>query len=112
MENERRFAIKSVRTLEETYQKYDSERISHIKINIILMLSNLAIVVAHAAFGTDNPALTTATFGNAALVVSNAWMLMNTSKNIERTSNSLNEAYDELNIPEEERVIDHEGRSK
>ncbi len=37
MENERRYAIKSVKTLEEAYHKYDGERISHIKVNYALM---------------------------------------------------------------------------
>ena len=31
---------------------------------------------------------------------------------MKKTQNSLNKAYDELNIPEEESIIDDEGRSK
>lgn len=112
MENERRYAIKSVKTLEEAYHKYDGERISHIKVNYALMLSNLAVAVSFLVFGTDNPALSVASVGNLALVISNTWMLADACEKMEKTQNSLNEAYDDLNVPEEERIIDDEGRSK
>ena len=112
MENERRYAIKSVKPLEEAYHKYDGERISHIKVNYALMLSELAIIASAVTFGGDNIGIATASMVELALVVSNMWMLANACKKMKKTHNSLNEAYDELNIPEEERIIDDEGRSK
>lgn len=112
MENERRYVIKSVKTLEESYHKYDGERISHIKVNFALMLSQLAIIASALTFGGDNVAVATASMVELGLVVSNTWMLANVYKKMKNTQNSLNEAYDELNIPEEERIIENEGRSK
>lgn len=59
MGNERRFAIKSVKTLEESYHKYDGERISHIKVNYALMLSQLTIIAFAVTFGGDNIGIAT-----------------------------------------------------
>ena len=70
------------------------------------------LAVMEVSLSFDNPVVETLALGNLALLAVNTVKILNTSKNIKRTSNSLNEAYDELNIPEEERVIDHEGRSK
>ena len=109
MENERRYAIKSVKTLEEAYQKYDKERLKHTLLNSVFAMTT---IISATASSFDNPVVETLALGNLALLAVNTVKILNTSKNIKRTSNSLNEAYDELNIPEEERVIDHEGRSK
>lgn len=109
MENERRYAIKSVKTLEEAYQKYGKERLKHTLLNSVFAMTT---IISATASSFDNPVVEILALGNLALLAVNTIKILNTSKNIKRTSNSLNEAYDELNIPEEERVIDHEGRSK
>ena len=73
------------------------------------MLSQLAIIASTVTFGGDNIGIATASMVELALVVSNIWMLV---KKMKKTQNSLNEAYDELNISEEEKIIYYEGRSK
>ena len=84
MENERRFAIKSVKTLEESYHKYDGERISHIKVNYALMLSQLTIIASAVTFGGDNIGIATASMVELALAISNTWMLADACKKRKR----------------------------
>ena len=53
MENEKRYAIKSVKTLEEAYQKYDRKCIVHTKTNAILVsfsALNAALVCMNPVF--------------------------------------------------------------
>ena len=76
------------------------------------MLSQLAIIASAVTFGGDNIGIATASMVELALVVSNIWMLADACKKMKKTQNSLNEAYDELNISEEEKIIYYEGRSK
>ena len=103
MENERRYAIKSVKTLEEAYQKYGKERLKHTLLNSVFAMTT---IISATASSFDNPVVETLALGNLALLAVNTIKILNTSKNIKRTSNSLNEEYDELNIPEEESIID------
>ena len=70
------------------------------------MLSQLAIIASAVTFGSDNIGIATASMAELALVVSNIWMLADACKKMKKTQNSLNEAYDELNISEEESIID------
>lgn len=109
MENERRYAIKSVKTLEQTYQKYDKKCISHTIANSILLIGVSATIILNQLYNIN---LDVAMFAAVGLEVSNLFMLINAEDKKEVASKNLSNAYDDLNIPEEERIIDNEGRSK
>lgn len=109
MENERRYAIKSVKTLEQTYQKYDKKCISHTIANSILLIGVGATVILNQL---SNINLDVAMFAAVGLEASNLFMLINAKDKKEVASKNLSDVYNDLNIPEEERIIDNEGRSK
>ena len=68
MENERRYAIKSVKTLEEAYQKYDKERLKHTLLNSVFAMTT---VISATASSFDNPVVETLALGNLALLAVN-----------------------------------------
>lgn len=108
MENEKRYAIRSVKTLEEAYQKYDRKCIVHTKTNAILV----SFSALNAALVCMNPVFIPVSLGWSALMISNIWMLAAAKRKRKKMGSCLNETYNELNIKEEERVIDSEGRSR
>ena len=108
MENEKRYAIKSVKTLEEAYQKYDRKCIVHTKASAILA----SFCALNASLVCMNPVFIPVSLGWSALMISNIWMLAAAKRKRKKMGSCLNETYNELNIKEEERVIDSEGRSR
>lgn len=108
MENEKRYAIKSVKTLEEAYQKYDRKCIVHTKASAILA----SFCALNASLVCMSSVFIPVSLGWSALMISNIWMLAAAKRKRKKMERYLNETYNELNIKEEERVIDSEGRSR
>lgn len=118
MENERRYVIKNVKKLEGDYQKYQTLTTIHTKINSALIISYAALAAVMVRYGVDvysviSPdALNTICYAGASTVSANGIMLISRLIKKRNTARDLNEAYDAANIPEEERIIENEGRSK
>lgn len=116
MENERRFAIKSVKKLEGDYQKYSAGKALTTKVataNVIAAAAAcIATVTLKVGFDYSCPEITMFSNINMLITTTNFAIMSGIVSKLNKTGTNLNEAYDELNISEEERIIDDEGRSK
>ena len=118
MENERRYAIKSVRKLEREYQKYSAQELVHTRINVVLAIGCGAFLALFAKYNVnmaeviDINVLKMIDAGILPVTFANCFMSLLRNSQVKSTAENLNKAYDELKIPEEERIIDDEGRSK